>query len=83
MGAIARVIAAQRTRQERDLVEHLRDQKALSSASAAALRPQQPGGLFVRAPFKKLRPTSLLAGRTRLRRDALATPAFGDLYRPV
>ena len=40
MGAVVAVVAAQRARQERELVEHLRQCQAFSAATATALRPQ-------------------------------------------
>lgn len=40
MGAVVAVVAAQRARQERELVEHLRQSQAFSAATATALRPQ-------------------------------------------
>src|ERR1700761_3625274 len=44
MGAVVAAVAAQRARQERELIEHLRAAKAFSSASATALRPQRAMG---------------------------------------
>jgi hypothetical protein len=44
MGAAVAALAAQRARQERELVEHLRGQKAFSPATATALRPQRAMG---------------------------------------
>jgi hypothetical protein len=44
MGAAAAVIAAQRARQERELIDHLRDREAFSPATATALRPQRSMG---------------------------------------
>ena len=40
MGAVVAVLAAQRARQERELVEHLRQNHAFSATTATALRPQ-------------------------------------------
>lgn len=47
MGAIVAVAAAQRVRQERELIDHMREHKALSAGAATELRPQRRIGQAV------------------------------------